>query len=145
MLFALNPLNQFNRCMSIEGLQGQHRRQQRSTLRECNGRCFFPQADPQVPQESRRCCVERVYTPPTCRTWRKQRRQGELGGLALKKRGPSPKEKNPLAARVAASRRGPWALSNTKPVKMATPNRFFAERGLFDLLGRRYEALRKAR
>jgi len=35
-------------------------------------------------------------------TWRKQRRQGELGGLAPKKRGPSPKEKNPLAARVAA-------------------------------------------
>jgi transposase-like protein len=35
-------------------------------------------------------------------TWRKQRRRGELGGLALKRRGPSPKEKNPLAARVAA-------------------------------------------
>jgi len=35
-------------------------------------------------------------------TWRKQRRQGELGGLAPKKRGPLPKEKNPLAARVAA-------------------------------------------
>ena len=34
-------------------------------------------------------------------TWREQRRQGELGGLAPKKRGPSPKEKNPLAARVA--------------------------------------------
>jgi transposase-like protein len=35
-------------------------------------------------------------------TWRKQRRQGELGGLTPKRRGPSPKEKNPLAARVAA-------------------------------------------
>lgn len=35
-------------------------------------------------------------------TWRKQRGQGELGGLAPKKRGPLAKEKNPLAARVAA-------------------------------------------
>ena len=35
-------------------------------------------------------------------TWRKQRRQGELGGLAPKKRGPLPNEKNPLAAKVAA-------------------------------------------
>jgi transposase-like protein len=34
--------------------------------------------------------------------WRKQRRQGELGGLTPKKRGPLPKEKNPLAAKVAA-------------------------------------------
>jgi transposase len=35
-------------------------------------------------------------------SWRRQRRQGELGALAPKRRGPSPKEKNPLAARVAA-------------------------------------------
>jgi RNA-directed DNA polymerase len=47
------------------------------------------------------------------------------------------------AMSVAGSRRGPWALSNMKPVKVAMPNRFFAERGLLDLLGR-YEALRKA-
>jgi hypothetical protein len=47
------------------------------------------------------------------------------------------------AMSVAGSRRGPWALSNMKPVKVAMPNRFFAERGLPNLLGR-YEALRKA-
>ena len=35
---------------------------------------------------------------------------------------------------VAASRKGPWAMSNMKPVKVAMPNRFFAERGLLSLL-----------
>lgn len=44
---------------------------------------------------------------------------------------------------VAASRKGPWVMSNMKPVKVAMPNRFFAQRGLFDLLSQ-YEALRKA-
>ena len=44
---------------------------------------------------------------------------------------------------VAASRKGPWALSNLKPVKVAMPNRFFAEQGLLSLLGQ-YEALCKA-
>ena len=39
------------------------------------------------------------------KTWRAQRRKGELEGLAQKKRGPSPKEKNPLAAKVAALER----------------------------------------
>ncbi len=34
--------------------------------------------------------------------WREPRRQGELAGLAQKKRGPAPKATNPLAARVAA-------------------------------------------
>jgi transposase-like protein len=38
-------------------------------------------------------------------TWRAQRRTGELGGLAPKKRGPVPKAKNPLAAKVAALER----------------------------------------
>ena len=38
-------------------------------------------------------------------TWREQRRTGELGGLAPKKRGPVPKAKNPLAAKVAALER----------------------------------------
>jgi len=33
--------------------------------------------------------------------WRKQRERGEIEGLAHKKRGPLPKEKNPLAAKVA--------------------------------------------
>jgi RNA-directed DNA polymerase len=40
------------------------------------------------------------------------------------------------ACGVAGSRKGPWALSNAKPVKVALPNRFFAEKGLlflFDL------------
>jgi group II intron reverse transcriptase/maturase len=41
---------------------------------------------------------------------------------------------------VAGSRRGPWAMSNMKPVKIAMPNLFFAERGLLSLLNR-YEAL----
>src|ERR1700675_4674248 len=39
------------------------------------------------------------------KTWRAQRRKGELEGLAQKKRGPSPKEKNPLPAKVAALER----------------------------------------
>ena len=34
------------------------------------------------------------------RTWRKQRERGELEGLVQKKRGPSAKEKNPLADKV---------------------------------------------
>jgi len=33
-------------------------------------------------------------------TWRKQRERGELEGLVQKKRGPSAKEKNPLADKV---------------------------------------------
>jgi RNA-directed DNA polymerase len=41
---------------------------------------------------------------------------------------------------VAASRHGPWVMSNMKPVKVAMPNRFFAERGLLSLLIR-YEKL----
>ena len=41
----------------------------------------------------------------TLKTWRKQRRTGELVGLAQKKRGPAPKEKSPLAAKVAALER----------------------------------------
>lgn len=39
------------------------------------------------------------------KTWRKQRRTGELVGLAQKKRGPAPKAKNPLAAKMAALER----------------------------------------
>lgn len=39
------------------------------------------------------------------KTWRKQRRTGELVGLAQKKRGPAPKEKTPLAAKMAALER----------------------------------------
>ena len=37
---------------------------------------------------------------------------------------------------VASSRKGPWAMSNMKPAKVAMPNRFFAERGLLSLLDR---------
>ncbi len=33
----------------------------------------------------------------------------------------------------AASRKGPWAMSNMKPMKVAMPNRFFEERGLLSL------------
>jgi len=39
------------------------------------------------------------------KTWREQRRTGELVGLAQKKRGPAPPVKNPLAAKVAALER----------------------------------------
>ena len=38
-------------------------------------------------------------------TWRGQRERGELLGLAPKKRGPAPKVRNPLAAKVAALER----------------------------------------
>jgi RNA-directed DNA polymerase len=34
---------------------------------------------------------------------------------------------------VAGSHKGPWAMSNMKPVKVAMPNRFFADKGLFCL------------
>ena len=37
--------------------------------------------------------------------WRKQRQKGELGGLSPKKRGPLPKEKNPLDDKVRALER----------------------------------------
>ena len=37
--------------------------------------------------------------------WRKQRERGEIKGLSQKKRGPLPKEKNPLAAKVATLER----------------------------------------
>jgi RNA-directed DNA polymerase len=43
---------------------------------------------------------------------------------------------------VAGSRKGPWAMSNMKPVKVAMPNRFFAERGLLSLFNH-YESLAK--
>ncbi len=38
-------------------------------------------------------------------TWRAQRERGELAGLTPKRRGPAPKPKNPLAAKVAALER----------------------------------------
>ncbi len=37
--------------------------------------------------------------------WRKQLERGELQGLLQKKRGPLPREKNPLAAKVASLER----------------------------------------
>ena len=43
---------------------------------------------------------------------------------------------------VTASRKGPWPMSNMKPVKVAMPNRFFAERGLLSL-SNHYESLAK--
>jgi group II intron reverse transcriptase/maturase len=38
------------------------------------------------------------------------------------------------AGPVAGSHKGPWVMSNMKPVKVAMPNRFFADRGLLCLL-----------
>ena len=35
---------------------------------------------------------------------------------------------------VAGSHKGPWAMSNMKPVKVAMPNRFFTDLGLLSLL-----------
>jgi transposase len=39
------------------------------------------------------------------KTWRAQRRSGELAGLTQKRRGPTPERKNPLMAKVAALER----------------------------------------
>jgi RNA-directed DNA polymerase len=47
------------------------------------------------------------------------------------------------ARMVAASRKGPWALSNMKPLKIALSNRFFAGKGFSGLLNQ-YQALGKA-
>ena len=44
---------------------------------------------------------------------------------------------------VAVSRKGPWAVSNMKPLKVALSNRFFAQMGFVGLLNR-YQALGKA-
>ncbi len=38
------------------------------------------------------------------------------------------------ALAMAGSRKGPWALSNAKPLKVAMPNQFFAKQGLLSLL-----------
>jgi hypothetical protein len=35
---------------------------------------------------------------------------------------------------MQSSRKGPWAMSNMKPVKVAMPNRFYENKGLFSLL-----------
>jgi group II intron reverse transcriptase/maturase len=45
------------------------------------------------------------------------------------------------ALAMAGSRKGPWALSNAKPLKVAMPNQFFAEQGLLSLL-HQYRAVR---
>jgi len=46
------------------------------------------------------------------------------------------------ALSVAFSRKGPWVISNMKPVKVAMPNSFFTERGLLSL-SRHYDSLSK--
>jgi RNA-directed DNA polymerase len=46
------------------------------------------------------------------------------------------------ALAMAASRKGPWGLSNAKPLKVAMPNQFFADQGLLSLL-HQYEVLGK--
>jgi len=35
---------------------------------------------------------------------------------------------------MAVSRRGPWALSNTQPLKVAMSNQLFADQGLLSFL-----------
>jgi len=47
------------------------------------------------------------------------------------------------ARMVAASRKGPWAMSNMKPLKIALSNRFFAGKGFLGLLNQ-HQALGKA-
>ncbi len=52
---------------------------------------------------------------------------------------------NDIASRrIAKSRKGQWALSNAKPVKVAMPNRFFAGKGLLSLFNH-YETLVKTK
>lgn len=46
------------------------------------------------------------------------------------------------ALSVAFSRKGPWVISNMKPVKVAMPNSFFTEQGLLSLAGY-YDSLSK--
>ena len=41
---------------------------------------------------------------------------------------------------MQSSRKGPWAMSNMKPVKVAMPNRFYENKGLLSLLNH-YEFL----
>ena len=55
-----------------------------------------------------------------CHTWYK--RLVELGVS----------DKNARA--IGGSRKGPWALSSAKPLKVAMPNQFFAQQGLLNLL-----------
>jgi len=66
-----------------------------------------------------RCCVMKQWIK-NCYT----RYQG-LRALGVNDKG---------ARCIAISRKGPWAMSNMKPVRVALPNRFFAERGLLFLL-----------
>jgi hypothetical protein len=40
---------------------------------------------------------------------------------------------NNAALAMAMSRKGPWDLSNAKPVKVAMPNQIFAEQGIISL------------
>jgi len=53
---------------------------------------------------------------------------------------PGVSEKSTLC--MAFSRKGPWVISNMKPVKVAMPNSFFADRGLLSLVSH-YEFLSK--
>ena len=46
-----------------------------------------------------------------------------------------------LEAYQRRSRKGPWALSNRKPIKVAMPNQFFAEQGLLGLF-QQHDAVR---
>jgi RNA-directed DNA polymerase len=74
-----------------------------------------------------RCLVTKQWIK-SCHT-----RYKGLRALGVSDRGARP---------VAASRKGPWAMSNMKPVKVALSNRFFAERGLLSLRNQ-YDALVK--
>jgi hypothetical protein len=47
------------------------------------------------------------------------------------------------ASMVAVSRKGPWVMSNMKPLKVAFSNRFFAGKGFSGLLNQ-YQGLGKA-
>jgi hypothetical protein len=46
------------------------------------------------------------------------------------------------ALAMAALRKGPWALSNAKPLKVAMPKQFFADQELLSLL-HQYQVLGK--
>ena len=46
------------------------------------------------------------------------------------------------ARMVAGSRKGPWAMSNMKPLKIALSNRFFAGKGFSSLLNQHQRSAR---
>ena len=64
------------------------------------------------------------------RSWRAQREAGKLGGLAPKQRGPAPKAKHPLAAKVAARERDMTRYKARAEALVARPKQGAARLGI---------------